>query len=241
MIEPGDERTEHGARWGRPAATSAPELAAVAQTLFLQRGFDEVTVDDIAAAAGISRRTFFRYFPTKADVLWVESSAELAQLHDGLESSTGRSEPCRDSLIRAVIAALEFPPEQREWALHRAQLVLDVPAVQTHTTMRMNAWRTEVTDYVARSTGSSCDDLVPLTVGHATVSAVQAAHRYWVTHPDEELAAVLEQTLEITLPATFAANDMKAMPRQDDGFDTASSRADEALSGIAGERATSNE
>ena len=71
-------RVASGDRGGRPAVTSAHELAAVAQRLFIAHGFDETSVDDIATAAGISRRTFFRYFSTKADVCFADSPAELA-------------------------------------------------------------------------------------------------------------------------------------------------------------------
>jgi AcrR family transcriptional regulator len=78
---PDGEAHSDGGRGGRPAATSAQELAQIAQTLFLERGYDEVSVADITTAAGVSRRTFFRYLPSKADVLWVATPAEMARLH----------------------------------------------------------------------------------------------------------------------------------------------------------------
>src|SRR4051812_41921439 len=57
---------------GRPPVSSRAAIERVAFTLFARQGFDETTVEDIAAAAGISRRTFFRYFASKNDVVWGE-------------------------------------------------------------------------------------------------------------------------------------------------------------------------
>jgi len=53
---------------GRRRATSRQELEETAFGLFAARGFEATTVDEIAAAAGIGRRTFFRYFPSKNDI-----------------------------------------------------------------------------------------------------------------------------------------------------------------------------
>jgi AcrR family transcriptional regulator len=59
-----------GASRGRPAATSRQDVARAALDLFARQGYDETTVDEIAAAVGISRRTFFRYYESKPDVVW---------------------------------------------------------------------------------------------------------------------------------------------------------------------------
>jgi TetR/AcrR family transcriptional regulator, regulator of mycofactocin system len=187
-------------RGGRPAATSAHELAAVAQRLFVERGFEQTSVEDIARASGISSRTFFRYFPTKADVLWVESEGEIGVLRAQLAAGSP-TEPYEDVIVRAVVDALAtFPADQAQWARHRAQLVLSEPAVQAQASQRHARWRAAAVEYAGARSGRPVDALFPIAVGHAALAATLTAHEYWVAHPDTDLATGLEQALRLLLP-----------------------------------------
>lgn len=199
MTEGNDTPDQVRDRGGRPAATSPRELAEAAQRLFLAHGFDQTSVDDIAAAAGVSRRTFFRYFPTKADVLWVETSAEIDRLRAHLAAS-GDDEPYPDAVTGAVLASLRLAPEQREWALQRAQLIFTVPAVQGQAAQRFVEWRTIAAGFAARRYGQPVDALFPLAVGHAVLAASLTAHEYWITHPESDLADALATALALLLP-----------------------------------------
>ena len=64
-------------RRGRPPGTSRRELELIALRLFTQQGFDNTTIEQIAAEAGVSKRTFFRYFSSKSSVLWSEFDHEV--------------------------------------------------------------------------------------------------------------------------------------------------------------------
>jgi AcrR family transcriptional regulator len=70
---------------GRPRLVSAELLAEAATELFLEQGYHHTVVDEIAARAGVSRATFFNYFPTKADVLFAEVDRYLAELEQLVE------------------------------------------------------------------------------------------------------------------------------------------------------------
>lgn len=59
---------------GRRPSTTREAIARQALDLFERNGFDATTVDEIAAAVGISRRTFFRYYGSKRDVVWGNST-----------------------------------------------------------------------------------------------------------------------------------------------------------------------
>ncbi|MCE3550870.1 TetR family transcriptional regulator [Pseudonocardia sp. RS11V-5] len=187
-------------RGGRPALTSAHQLAAVAQALFVERGFEQTSVDDIAAAAGVSRRTFFRYFSTKADVLWVESPTEIATFRRLLDEAPA-TEPWRHAIIRTAPTALHHPPEERTWMLHRAQLLLTVPAVQEKAALRHDEWRRIATAFVARRRDTDEGDLVAIAAGHATLAATLGAHEYWIAHSDQDLPDLHGRFLDLLLPA----------------------------------------
>src|SRR5437660_843509 len=80
---------------GRPPATTREDIERVAFSLFADHGFDETTVDDIATAAGIGRRTFFRYFASKNDVVWGAFDAGLDHFRAVLDA-VDPDQPWRD-------------------------------------------------------------------------------------------------------------------------------------------------
>ena len=65
---------------GRRQRTSHAELERVAFGLFAEKGFDQTTIDDIAEAAGIGRRTFFNYYASKNDLVWGRFEHDVARL-----------------------------------------------------------------------------------------------------------------------------------------------------------------
>src|SRR5580704_11416358 len=92
---------------GRRPATSRENVARAALDLFNRQGYDETTVDEIASAVGVSRRTFFRYYDSKRDVVWGEFDAELVRLQRQLEAAPG-DQAMMDVLRRAVVATNRF-------------------------------------------------------------------------------------------------------------------------------------
>src|SRR5512146_1524689 len=87
-------------------------LARAAMRLFEERGYAATTVDDIAAAANVSRRTFFRYFATKEEVFIVDPEGKFAALHVALAHGPP-GEPTIAALRRGVVAltGAYFEPE----------------------------------------------------------------------------------------------------------------------------------
>lgn len=189
-----------GSTGGRPAATSALELASAAQRLFVTQGFEQTSVEEITAEVGISRRSFFRYFPTKADVLWAESPAELERLRAALADENPAT-PYEEVVVNAVLAALSWTPEHEVWARQRAALILTTPAVQAHAALVFGEWRAVAAEFAARRWGLPASDLLPVAIGHAVLAATLAAHEHWISHPGSDLGAALREALGLLLPA----------------------------------------
>ena len=164
---------------GRRRITSRAELEQVAFDLFDQKGFERTTVDDIANAAGIGRRTFFRYFPSKNDVPWGDFDAELARMRRRL-TATAPGIPLMDAIRQAIVDFNRVPPEQMPAHRRRMALLLRVPALQAHSTLRYAAWRQVIADFVAARTGLAAEALVPQAIGYAMLGVAVAAYEEWL-------------------------------------------------------------
>ncbi len=90
-------------RW-EPGADD--RLRAAAMLLYLERGYEQTTVADIAAQAGVTARTFFRHFADKREVLFAGSAELLGRLVQAVEAAPGEASP-----MRAVAAALDVAAE----------------------------------------------------------------------------------------------------------------------------------
>ncbi|MFB9566280.1 mycofactocin system transcriptional regulator [Saccharopolyspora hordei] len=179
---------------GRRRVTSAAELEQVAFDLFDEQGFDNTTVSDIARAAGIARRTFFHYFPSKNDVPWGDFDAELARLRADLRASpTGV--PLMDTIRHCLVEFNRVPPEQVPAHRRRMRLILGVPALQAHSTLRFRAWRQVIAEFVGERTGRSADALAPQTIAHAVLGVALAAYERWLDDADAELTELLDAAM----------------------------------------------
>ena len=181
-------------RPGRPGVTRRAELGTRALELFSRRGFEATTVDDIAAAAGIGRRTFFRYFASKNDAVWGEFEQGLSDLRSRF-AGTDPDQPLLAALHDAVLAFNRFDPSEVPWHRERMALILGVPALQAHSTLRYAAWRQVVAEFVARRLGEPEDALLPQLVAHSCLGAALTAYEQWLTAPGAELQPLLSRAL----------------------------------------------
>jgi len=89
-------------RTGRPRASSRDTLAEAACELFLEQGYQSTSAADIARRAGVSRSSFFNYFPAKDDVFWAGFDAHVATLPDALAAGAPGESGARSTLLALV-------------------------------------------------------------------------------------------------------------------------------------------
>ncbi|MDQ1706194.1 MAG: TetR/AcrR family transcriptional regulator, regulator of mycofactocin system [Frankiaceae bacterium] len=163
--------------------------------LFSTVGFDATTVEDIAAAAGISRRTFFRYFASKNDVVWGRFDEGLGQLRASLAAAPA-TQPLGDALREAIVSFNALAPDQVAVHRQRMSLILSVPSLQAHSTLMYAEWRRVVAEFVASRTGSDPGGLQPRLAGHLMLGAAVAAYEQWLADPAAELTELLATAVQ---------------------------------------------
>jgi len=207
------ESASRGAgRRGRPCGTSARELELIALRLFTALGFEATTVDQIAAAAGVSRRTFFRYYTSKSDVLWNQFDNEVATIRR-LLAATPADLPVMEAVRRAVVAANHYSAEDVPELRMRMNLLRSVPELFASAAIHYDAWERAVTDFVAARSGQPADSLYPLAVGRAVLAACRAGFDRWAVRADADLTVYLDAAVG-ALAAGFRDDSLVAEPER---------------------------
>jgi mycofactocin system transcriptional regulator len=189
-------------RMGRPPATSHGELEQIGLELFTSNGFEETTIDDIAVAAGISRRTFFRYYNSKNDLVWGDFDGELARLRTRL-AATPANVPMMAALREAVVAFNRVDPAHESWHRRRMALILGVPALIAYSTLRFTGWRDVIAEFVGARTGQAATALMPQVVGHTALGCSVAAYAEWLANEKADLATLIDEAM-VALSTGFA-------------------------------------
>ncbi|MEU0265185.1 mycofactocin system transcriptional regulator [Nocardioides sp. NPDC006303] len=179
---------------GRPAATTHAEIEQAAFQLFMSRGFEATTLDDIGEAIGVGRRTITRYYPSKNDIPWGQFDRTLDGFREILRSMPADL-PLHVAVHRGVLAFNDFPADASPSHRDRMRLILTTPALQAHSVLRYTSWRQVIADYVAERTNTQPDDLLPQTIGQVALALALAAYQAWLADEDASLPHLLDATM----------------------------------------------
>jgi AcrR family transcriptional regulator len=178
-------------RW-EPGAKE--RLQAAALELFVERGFEQTTVQDIAVRAGLTERTFFRHFADKREVLFT-GQAEYEEHHlRGVREAPADSTPFGFAVAAITAAADLFPADRRPWS-RRRQTVIDAnPALLERELLKRASLGTSLT-------AALCDRGVPAPdaplAAETAVTVFHVAFRLWLADGEErELLAIEHAVLD---------------------------------------------
>ena len=184
--------TQHST--GRPPATSHAAIEAAAFRLFAERGFEETTVDDIAEAVGVGRRTLFRYFPSKYDIPWGQFDQSLAYFRETL-AAMPTDLPLWEAVHRGVVLFNTFDSDVIDQHRERMALILQTPSLQAHSVLMYEQWRRVIAEYVAERRGLEPTDALPVTVGHISLALAISSYEQWLRKPSSSLTGLLDDSL----------------------------------------------
>jgi mycofactocin system transcriptional regulator len=179
---------------GRPRETSARALELVALDLFAAQGFAQTSVEQIAAGAGVSKRTFFRYFESKTAVLWHEFDNEVEELRVAFAAVPGRK-PLMTAIREVVVSVNRYRAEDVPELRTRMKLIGSDPALEASAAVRYDAWERAVSEFAAKRLGEPADSLRPLAIGRTTLAACRAAYDVWLARADADLTVYLDDAL----------------------------------------------
>ncbi|WP_171059829.1 TetR family transcriptional regulator [Streptomyces montanus] len=147
-------------------------LVAAAFQLFLERGYEQTTVDDIVSLAGVGRRSFFRYFPSKEDVVFPDHERCLADMTEFL----GRGGDEDDPVARVCDAArlvLRMYAENPTFSVQRYRLTRKVPGLRAYELSVVWRYERALAEYLRRRFSGRRDGTLQADV---IAAAVVAAH-----------------------------------------------------------------
>jgi AcrR family transcriptional regulator len=163
--------------------------------LFAQNGFDETTVDEIAEAAGVSRRSFFRYFSSKDDLMaqgMVNYGAIVTSAIEACPQTFSRSDILREVVLRVA---------QQSAAQARTRKIMEIaakyPAAREAQVARIAEVQEQVAQAFARRCGTAAGDKVTAHIlAGLTLSILGVAFRTWFENGQQNISVTVDQILE---------------------------------------------
>lgn len=177
------------------------EVAAVVRDLVLDHGYEETTVEDICAAAEVSRSTFFRYFPTKEDALFGATADAGEHLRDALAARPGDETPWV-AMRRALDPLIERYEADDERTRRLTRLIVRTPSLAARHREKNARWHELLRPEIARRLGADpadgSDPRADAVIG-AALGCVEAALTAWTsTARPRPLSEILDRAMGAT-------------------------------------------
>ncbi|MGW5878052.1 TetR family transcriptional regulator [Nocardiopsis terrae] len=180
-MKPAETNTER--LWTRSRRAAYAEITDIAMGLFLSRGFEATTIDDIARASGISRRSFFRYFGTKEDIVLDDLVREGEEARHALEERPDSEPPW--TALRNVVLSVSGPPEDGDRMLKVSKMMYETPSLRSRCIEKHLRWQDQLVPEVRRRladgrTGDQWLDVRARSLVACAIACLDAAGEAWV-------------------------------------------------------------
>lgn len=186
----------HESRVGRRRSTTPHHISNVAIDLFAARGFDEVSADDVAQAAGIARRTLFRYYASKNAIPWGDFDTHLEHLRELLDKVDPQVS-LREALRDALLTFNTFDACETIRHRQRMRVILQTPELQAYSMTMYAGWRDVIAEFVARRMGAKTTDLTPQTVAWTMLGVALSAYEHWLSDEGVTLDQALGNAFDV--------------------------------------------
>lgn len=178
---------------GRPVEIDPDRLERVAIGLFEDRGYDAVSAAEIAEAAGVSRRSLFRYFPTKSDLVWGRVSEATDVLSAALAKQRDPDDPRRAVRVALCETADQIP--DLELARRRMRIIATNPELIASGTGQLHEQSVIILSYLL---DHDVDDLEARVLGDALSLSSFNGYLHWALRTsDEHPRASVERALSV--------------------------------------------
>ena len=183
-------------RVGRRRSTTPAHITDVALELFTARGFTDVSVDDVAHAAGIARRTLFRYYASKNAILWGDFDAHLGHLQELLDNVDPRI-ATGEALRAALLAFNTFDECETVRHRQRMRIILETAELQAYSMTMYAGWREVMAGFVAARLGVKTSDPLPRTVAWTMLGVALSAYEQWLSDESVTLPDALGNAFDV--------------------------------------------
>jgi AcrR family transcriptional regulator len=196
----------------RKRAATRRSIQEHALRLFAANGYNNTTVDDIAAAAGVSHMTFFRYFPRKEDVVGTREYDPMIEEHI-------IARPLHESPLAAIKAALSSSfatilPIDGPRIYNRVRLMVSTPELRMRQMIAMDETRDLFARSLARRNRQAPDNFEVTVQAAIAVAVFVAALETWARTDNGDLIAILDATFRAAETATAGPAADPAPPRR---------------------------
>ena len=176
----------------RRDAQTREELSNVAIALFAAEGYAETTMDDVAKSAGVSRRTVYRHYANKADLLFEQARIWL-DVFDQATNSRQQDESLRHVCVRGLIAVSNHIVENQEQILAGLGVILTTPALHARYAGTNRAWLERYVELFTPDDGGDEESRLEAAIlAGALVGGTDGAVVEWALHPGSDLVAMIE-------------------------------------------------